>query len=85
MGSYIQGHDSEMEVVGTGRLQFYSAPSTACSLPGRFILPKESVDAYTEYDRFTYVVYNNLKTGSQVSGWVKSFRLRFTGSGNGPS
>ncbi|TGN96342.1 hypothetical protein PL79_017515 [Burkholderia sp. USMB20] len=67
---------SGMAVIGSGRLQFYSAPDYACKTPGVFILTGESVDAYTSYHGFTFVAYQNSKKTSPVRGWVRSSRLR---------
>ena len=35
-------------VVGSGRLQFYSAPSKDCAMPGVFVIPKDSLIAYAD-------------------------------------
>ncbi len=63
------------QVLGQGRLQFYSAPDTACPLRGIFILPGEPVLALQQAARFTAVHYVNPRTGGQASGWVLSERL----------
>ncbi|WP_081057788.1 hypothetical protein [Burkholderia vietnamiensis] len=76
----IPHSEGGMVVIGSGRLQFYSAPDYSCKLPGVFILTGESVDAYTSYHGFTSVVYQNSKKATPVRGWVSSNRLR----GNGP-
>lgn len=80
----IPGDDSGREVIGSGRLQFYSAPDAICEISGVFILPKEKVEAHSEYGDYTSVDYTNLKTGSNASGWVRSSRLRPTGLGIAP-
>jgi hypothetical protein len=67
-------------VVGAGRLQFYSAPSLGCIMPGVFVIPKDELIAYAQSnDGWTSVMYLNPKTGNSVSGWVKSSRLKETG------
>jgi len=63
------------QVLGTGRLQFYSAPHEGCPLRGVFILPGEPVVALLQASRFTAVHYVNPRTGGQASGWVRSDRL----------
>ncbi|TDN69504.1 hypothetical protein [Paraburkholderia sp. BL10I2N1] len=83
-GVYIPGDDSERQVIGKGRLQFYSAPDKKCKIAGVFILPGERVDAYTEYNNFTSVVYINVNTDANVTGWVQSDRLKPTGLGIAP-
>ncbi|AWY66117.1 hypothetical protein A8H36_07045 [Burkholderia thailandensis] len=80
----ISHSESEMVVVGSGRLQFYSAPNYSCKIPGVFILTGESVDAYTSYHGFTSVTYQNSKKTGPVRGWVKSSRLRSKGLGVAP-
>jgi hypothetical protein len=84
-GIYVPSDDSERQVIGKGRLRFYSAPDKRCDIAGIFILPRELVDAYAEYKDFTSVVYVNVKTGASVMGWVKSDRLKPTGLGIAPS
>src|SRR5262249_42487233 len=37
-------------VTGTGRLQFYSAPSERCPMPGVFVIPKDSLISYAQTD-----------------------------------
>ncbi len=68
-------------VTGAGRLPFYSAPDPGCSLKGVFVLPKDSLIAYAETPSgWTSVMYMNPKTGSTAQGWVRSSRLKTTGT-----
>lgn len=68
-------------VVGPGRLQFHSAPDSRCSMSGVFIIPKDRVVTYAQSkDGWSSVMYLNPKTGGDVSGWVKSVRLRTIGT-----
>ena len=68
-------------VVGTGRLQFHSAPDGACPMKGVFIIPKDEVIAYAQTrDGWSSVMYLNPRTGNDVSGWVRSGRLKTTGT-----
>jgi len=67
-------------VIGNGRLQFYSAPQTGCAMPGLFVVPKDELIAYARTRNWTSVMYSNPKTGNIVSGWVRSSRLRMTGT-----
>ena len=68
-------------VVGAGRLQFYAAPSLGCIMTGVFVVPKDELIAYAQSDDgWTSVMYLNPKTGNTVSGWVKSSRLKETGT-----
>jgi len=83
-GVRIPGHASGRQAIGSGRLQFYSAPAAACKMPGIFILPGETVQAYIEYAGYTSVMYLNAKTGSEAIGWVESLRLRANGQGIAP-
>jgi len=68
-------------VTGAGRLQFHSAPDSACPIKGVFIIPKDAVIAYAQTrDGWTSVMYLNPRTGSDVSGWVRSARLKTIGT-----
>lgn len=67
-------------VVGTGRLQFYSAPNPGCAMKGVFVIPKDGLIAYAQSGEWSSVMYTNPATGNTVSGWVKSSRLKKTGT-----
>ena len=68
-------------VTGTGRLQFYSAPNAACALAGVFVIPRDFLVAYARTDSgWSSVMYVNPRTGADVSGWVRSERLKATGT-----
>jgi hypothetical protein len=68
-------------VRGTGRLQFYSAPNLRCPMAGVFVIPKDRLIAYAETsDGWSSVMYVNPKTSADVSGWVRSARLKRTGT-----
>jgi hypothetical protein len=68
-------------VVGTGRLQFFSAPNLSCPMKGVFVVPGDRLIAYAQSaDGWSSVMYSNPKTGDTVSGWVKSARLKETGT-----
>jgi len=84
-GVQIAGSASGQQVVGKGRLQFYSAPDEHCAMKGVFIIPGDKVDGYTESGGFTSVLYLNPKTHGEAQGWVKSTRLQPTGVGVAPS
>ena len=68
-------------VTGAGRLQFYSAPNERCAMSGVFIIPKDELVAYAATDDgWSQVMYMNPRTGNIVSGWVRSARLKQTGT-----
>ena len=68
-------------VTGSGRLQFYSAPNPHCIMTGVFVIPKDELVAYAMTDDGWWsVMYLNPKTGIDVSGWVRSDRLKKTGT-----
>jgi hypothetical protein len=68
-------------VTGAGRLQFYSAPNAHCAMAGVFIIPKDELITYAQSnDGWSSVMYSNPKTGNDVSGWVRSSRLKQTGT-----
>jgi hypothetical protein len=68
-------------VIGAGRLQFYSAPNFHCAQEGVFIVPKDRLIAYAQTnDGWASVIYSNPRTGAEASGWVRSSRLKETGT-----
>ena len=68
-------------VTGTRRVQFYSAPNLHCPVSGVFVVPKDELVAYAQTrDGWSSVMYLNPKTGKDVSGWVRSARLKVTGT-----
>ncbi|WP_338829482.1 hypothetical protein [Bradyrhizobium sp. 27S5] len=68
-------------VTGTGRLQFYSAPNLHCPVSGVFVIPNDELVAYAQTsDGWSSVMYINPRTGNDVSGWVRSARLKTTGT-----
>ena len=68
-------------VTGAGRLQFYSAPNERCTMSGVFVIPKDELVAYAETDNgWSQMMYMNPRTGNMVSGWVRSARLKQTGT-----
>ena len=67
-------------VIGNGRLQFYSAPNSGCAMKGVFVVPKDQLVAYAQSREWSSVMYSNPKTGNTVTGWVKSSRLKTTGT-----
>jgi hypothetical protein len=68
-------------VIGKGRLHFYSAPRLDCAMSGVFVIPNDHLIAYAQSDNgWSSVMYSNPKTGNTVTGWVKSSRLKATGT-----
>ncbi|MBN8956950.1 MAG: hypothetical protein J0H17_10315 [Rhizobiales bacterium] len=68
-------------VVGAGRLQFYSAPRVRCPISGVFVVPKDHLVVYAQTDDgWSSVMYINPRTGDDVSGWVRSVRLKDAGT-----
>ena len=67
-------------VIGAGRLQFYSAPNPGCIMEGVFVIPKDELIVYAQSNGWSSVMYSNPKTGNSVNGWVKSSRLKETGT-----
>ena len=69
-------------VIGAGRLEFYSAPNPNCAMAGVLVaIPKDELITYAQSsDGWSSVMYSNPKSGSDVSGWVRSSRLKQTGT-----
>ena len=63
------------QVIGKTRLYFYSAPDLHCKHSQLFLIPKDAVIPYFEYNGYYHVSYlKNL----DISGWVNKKRLRAT-------
>lgn len=68
-------------VIGKGRLQFFSAPDARCAMKGVFVVPHDDLTAYVETrSGWSSVMYINPRSGDSVQGWVRSERLRTTGT-----
>jgi hypothetical protein len=70
------------QVAGSGRLYLYKAPNEACLDKSLFVIPGDSLTAYTEsgsQGEWTSVMYI-AKDGEDYSGWVKTNRLKFRGA-----
>jgi hypothetical protein len=67
-------------VIGAGRLQSYSSPNPGCASKGFFVIPKDELITYAQSGGWSSVMYSNPATGDAVSGWVKSSRLKKTGT-----
>lgn len=81
--AYIRPPHS-FELTGTGRLYFHSAPDAQCRSKAVFVVPGDRLIAYSAVDDWYSVMYLNPKTGEDVSGWVRSERLKDRGT-VGPS
>jgi hypothetical protein len=67
-------------VTGTGRLQFYSAPKFGCAMKGVFVIPKDQLVEYVRTDDGWSQVMYAPRNRDDVSGWVRSDRLKETGT-----
>ena len=68
-------------VTGKGRLQFYSAPDPSCAMEGVFVIPRDKLIVYAQSsDGWSSATYSNPRTVNVVSGWVRSSRLKATGT-----
>lgn len=70
----ISSAESGHTVSTKGLSYFYSAPDNKCKT-NKFIIFKDQVDAYMEYNSFYYIMYFG-KNGVTTEGWVKSERLK---------
>lgn len=67
------------EVATKGRLQFYSAPSDECIMPGIFIIKGDSIISQVEYNGWLQIAYIK-KDNEMISAWIKNLtKLRKTG------
>lgn len=60
---------------GEGRLQFMSAPDSACAMHGVFVVPGDHLKVSLQDDGFVYASYTNPKSGRKVEGWVVQERV----------
>jgi hypothetical protein len=73
---------SGRDIVGKGRLQFYSAPDASCNMDGWFVVPGDTLFAKFTYKGFTKVSFIRMKkTDREVTAWVITSRLRENGKG----
>lgn len=80
----IPTYQSGRIIVGNGHAYFYSAPDEKCINRHVFLVPNDLLNAYVEYRGFTSVIYFHPKTGVETTGWMKTLRLKSTGTGIGP-
>jgi hypothetical protein len=71
-------------VEGKGRIYFHTAPDTRCRTKDIFVIQGDSLVVYSSFDGWYEVMYINPKSGEDYSGWVRSERLKFSGT-IGPS
>ena len=70
------------KVSGNGRLYFHSAPDAACRSKATFVVPGDTLIAYSEYEGWLSVMYTNPRTADSAEGWVRSDRLKALGTMN---
>jgi hypothetical protein len=51
-----------------------------CERNGVFVIPKDKLVAYAQTGDGWSVMYINPRTGADISGWVRSERLKATGT-----
>jgi hypothetical protein len=61
------------------RLFFYSAPDQACRQADTFVIAGDSLIGYSEFKGWISVMFAK-PNGDPVMGWVRSERLRATGT-----
>ncbi len=65
------------------RSYFHSAPSNSCKVKDLFLIPKDSVIAYSEFKNenqtWLFVMYVD-KNGNDTEGWLKQRDLKLSGS-----
>lgn len=81
----IPGYQSGRMIVGKGRAYFFASPHIMCGNKKVFVVPGDQVNAYAEYNEFTWVLYLHPKTGVETEGWLLTERLEPTGTGIAPN
>ncbi len=64
------------EVIGEGRLYFYTAPDEKCQNKVIFVVTSDHLTAYSDYKGWVNVMYINPKNGKDYDGWVLSSRIK---------
>lgn len=73
---------SGRDIVGKGRLQFYSAPDIRCKMDGWFVVPGDTLFAKFDYKEFTKISFIAMKKSDrEITAWVISSRLQENGRG----
>ncbi len=73
----LAGEDKwDAALVHGNDVQVYTAPSGVCGCPGMRLQNSMAVYAYRAYHGFTRILYLDLSSGQQISGWVRSGQLR---------
>ncbi|MDC8756410.1 hypothetical protein [Janthinobacterium fluminis] len=82
IANVIPDYGSGRDIIGDGRLQFYSAPDVSCKMAGRFVLPGDTLFAKFDYKGFTKVSFIAMKKSDrEITAWVVSSRLRENSEG----
>lgn len=66
-------------VNGVDRTHLHSAPFASCKT-AVFVVPKDHLTAYKNFDDWWLVNYTHPVTGDVSEGWVKEARLVYTGT-----
>ena len=82
--TYTPAKRQDTTPIGKARLQFYSAPDRKCIIAGVFVIPGDRQTAYGEHVGYASVMYKNLKTGNDASGWIESAHLKSNATGISP-
>ncbi len=64
------------EVIGLGKLYFHAAPDSNCVDQNVFVIPKDPLLVYVDYNGWMKVEFENTKSGQTFEGWVKSDRVK---------
>ncbi|MBJ9974479.1 hypothetical protein IAE35_12760 [Pseudomonas sp. S75] len=65
------------EVIGTGRVHFYTAPDEACANQKIFVVPGDSLIVYSILQDESWLEVNFVaKNGEDYTGWVKAERVK---------
>lgn len=67
------------KAIGTGHLDFHSAPDAACRIAGTFVIARDRLVGNHELRGWTSVMFMT-RADDDVQGWVRSERLKVTGT-----
>lgn len=77
-GEYNYRPPLEAQVIGNGRISFYSAPKSKCLVKGVFVIKGDSLTVYKSYGSWANVMFIR-SDGEDFMGWVQESKIKIIG------
>ena len=74
-GAPVARSAATRQVLGSGRVAFYSAPDKGCEMLGVFAQAGDTLEASVNHAGYTAVRYQRPGSGAEMRGWVPADRL----------